>query len=173
MGDSKCCVVLSLIQVVHWPVNHPAWGGGCTGKTGPLKPLLTKKMPHWMRLQHSFQWCNSTKNINTVSHPSPPSVDNELKPENEKFHHFLQSKYWIPMPFLYLNPSFQKYPPLTTSPFFHWIVSGMMTRLKNIKMKPVRNEWDVCGAIILSVFGMPLGWYAMYWKIKGWTRYMY
>ncbi len=31
-------------------------------------------------------------------------------------------------------------------------------KVKNTKTKMVRNEWDVCGVIILSVVSMPLGW---------------
>ncbi len=46
MVDGNCCIVLQLIQVVHWPISiSTGRGGSCAGKTGPPKPHPPKYAP--------------------------------------------------------------------------------------------------------------------------------
>ncbi len=90
--------------------------------------------------------------IDNASHFSPSSKGNIMTSDSERIPLLPWIQLLIPMPLLHLDPSHQKYPQLPPFLCIHWIVSGMMIMLKNLKMNLVRYEWNVCAAI------MPLGW---------------
>ncbi len=59
-------------------------GGSCAGKTGPTKPHPTKKCPTNSDPNIPSNDATPQKDIDIGSHPSPPSIHNEMTPDNEK-----------------------------------------------------------------------------------------
>ncbi len=82
-------------------------------------------MPHQNWPQYSFQRCCSTKNIDTVSHPSPPSIDNEMTPENAK------TPLLPPIQLLHSNAT-----------YLSWSIIAEVSISTNMTVCPLCSIWD-------------------------------
>lgn len=154
MEDVNCLIMLLQLCETLLPVNQPAQGGVWVvwGKGVCLNPLAKIHAPP------KAMFCPTMSK--RILQATLPLLHLTAKQQwiMKKIHHSPRSKYSILTQFLLPNPSSLKYPPQLVLPSIYWIVSGMIIRLKNIKVKLVRSEWDVSGVTFLSVVGMLLEW---------------
>ncbi len=149
------CAAMDMGGMVTHKSTSTGRGENLVGKTGPFKSPR-KKRPSKTDANSSSNNTFPKTNIDSASQPSfLPTILKWLQiVKNLPYH---QSSSLIPMPLLHPAPSSQKYPQQALLPCIHWIVSGMVIKMINTKMKLVRNKWDVWGAIILSIV-MLVGW---------------